>query len=161
MVRPIPARSGFTLVEIMIALAIVAIVAAMASSMVVTALKREKEQELRVALRQIRQAIDDYKRASDQGRVPRLPGESGYPKSLLALTAGPVDALDPRGRRLYFLRRVPRDPFDPRADVPAEETWGLRSYDSDPDRPEPGEDVFDVHSLSAVKGLNGVPYREW
>ncbi|MFN3717093.1 MAG: hypothetical protein ACK4R8_10260, partial [Thiobacillus sp.] len=62
---------------------------------------------------------------------------------------------------LYFLRRLPRDPFYPDASVPAAETWGLRSYASPPDAPVPGRDVFDVHSLSTAKGLNGLPYREW
>lgn len=152
---------GFTLVEVLVATAIVAIIAVTASSMVVTAVKREKEMELRVALRQIRQAIDDWKRAADTGRIARAPGDSGYPRSLLVLAAGAVDQLDPLGRRLTFLRRVPRDPFAVRDDLPAEQTWGLRSSTSEPDRPEPGDDVYDVYSLSSAVGLNRVPYRNW
>lgn len=152
---------GFTLVEVLVATAIVAIIAVTASSMVVTAVKREKEMELRVALRQIRQAIDDWKRASDAGHIARAPGDSGYPRSLVALAAGTVDLRDPLGRRIHFLRRVPRDPFATRDDVPAEQTWGLRSSTSEPDRPEPGDDVYDVHSLSPGVGLNRVPYRNW
>jgi len=72
-----------------------------------------------------------------------------------------MDVRDPNGHLMYFLRRVPRDPFFPDASVPAEETWGLRSYASPPDAPRPGADVFDVHSLSSRPSLNGVPYREW
>jgi general secretion pathway protein G len=153
--------AGFTLVEVLIATAIVAIIAVTASSMVVTAVKREKEMELRVALRQIRQAIDDWKRASDAGHIARAPGDSGYPRSLVALAAGTVDLRDPAGRRIHFLRRVPRDPFATRDDLPPEQTWGLRSSTSEPDRPEPGDDVYDVHSLSPGVGLNRVPYRNW
>jgi len=152
---------GFTLIEVLIATAIVAIIAVLASSMVVTAVKREKEQELRVALRQIRQAIDDYKRASDAGRIARAPGDSGYPKTLATLASGTPDLLDPAGRRIHFLRRVPRDPFGVATGVPAEATWGLRSFASEPDAPAAGDDVYDVFSLSQAAGLNGVPYRRW
>ena len=104
-------RTGFTLVELMVSLVIVVFLASLVTPMVITAIKREKEQELRTALRQIRQAIDDYKQAGDEGRIARLPGQTGYPRSLAALVTGAPDALDPQGRRLYFLRRIPRDPF--------------------------------------------------
>jgi general secretion pathway protein G len=154
-------RRGFTLIELMVALAIVVFLAALVTPMVVTAIKREKEQELRTALRQIRQAIDDYKQAGDEGRVPRLPGQSGYPKSLAVLALGVPDMLDPQGRRIYFLRRVPRDPFFGDEHVPAEDTWGKRSYASAPDKPEAGADVYDVYSLTEGTGINGVPYRQW
>jgi general secretion pathway protein G len=152
---------GFTLIELMVSLAIVVFLAALVTPMVVTAIKREKEQELRTALRQIRQAIDDYKQAGDEGRVPRLPGQSGYPKSLAVLALGVPDMLDPQGRRIYFLRRVPRDPFFGDEHVPAEDTWGKRSYASAPEKPEAGADVYDVYSLTEGTGINGVPYRQW
>jgi general secretion pathway protein G len=72
-----------------------------------------------------------------------------------------TDRTKPDASKLYFLRRLPRDPFYPDPAAPAAETWGLRSYTSPPDAPAPGRDVFDVYSLSSKAGLNGVPYREW
>lgn len=154
-------RTGFTLVELMVALVIVVFLASLVTPMVITAIKREKEQELRTSLRQIRQAIDDYKQAGDEGRIVRLPGQTGYPRSLAALVTGVPDALDAQGRRLYFLRRIPRDPFFTDERVAAEDTWGKRSYASAPDKPEAGADVYDVYPLSDGTGLNGVPYRQW
>ena len=154
-------RTGFTLVELMVSLVIVVFLASLVTPMVITAIKREKEQELRTALRQIRQAIDDYKQAGDEGRIARLPGQTGYPRSLAVLVTGAPDALDPQGRRLYFLRRIPRDPFFTDERVQAEETWGRRSYASAPEKPEAGADVYDVYPLSDGTGLNGVPYRQW
>lgn len=141
-------------------MAVVVILAAVVTPMIITAVKREKEQDLRIALRQIRQALDDYKQASDLGRVPRRAGESGYPPDLDVLVAGVRDQLDPAGRRLYFLRRMPRDPFAPE-DLPAADTWGRRAYGSDPDDPQPGEDVFDVYSRAPGTAINGTPYRQW
>lgn len=161
MVRPSVRRRGFTLIELMVSLAIVVFLASLVTPMVVTAIKREKEQELRTALRQIRQAIDDYKQAGDEGRIARLPGQTGYPRSLEVLATGAPDLLDPAGRRLYFLRRVPRDPFFTDERVAAPDTWGRRSYASTPDKPEPGADVYDVYSLGEGTGINGVPYRQW
>lgn len=158
--RPLP-RAGFTLVEVMVALGLVALVAAVAAPLIVAAAKREKEVELRSALRQIRQAIDDYRDAVDEGRVVRLPGKSRYPPSLEVLAQGVPDALDPQGRRIYFLRQVPHDPFSPDAAASAAASWGLRSHASPPEAPAPGADVFDVYSRSPGTGTNGVPYRQW
>lgn len=154
-------RRGFTLVELLISLAIVAVLAAFVTPMIVTAVKREKEQALRTALRQIRQAIDDYADAIDEGRIARAPGASRYPESLDVLVLGAVDRLDPSGGRIRFLRRVPRDPFFPDDRVPAADTWGKVGSDVPVDRPGPGRDVFDVFSLSDAVGINGVPYRQW
>jgi len=121
----------------------------------------EKEEELRVALRQIRGALDIYRQAFDEGRIKREAGDSGYPKSLRVLVDGIEDAQSAAGGRLYFLRRLVRDPFFPDPTVPPEQTWGKRSYSSPPNAPREGKDVYDVYSLANGKGLNGVAYREW
>ena len=152
---------GFTLVELMITVAIVGVLAAGALPMAELAVKRTKELELRAALRQIREAIDGYKKAADEGRIARRADESGYPKSLENLVDGVVDAKSAAKARIYFLRRLPRDPFAPDAARSAAETWGKRSYASPPEDPRAGDDVFDVFSLSRATGLNGKPYREW
>lgn len=141
-------------------MAVVVILAAVVTPMIITAVKRDKEHELRIALRQIRQALDDYKQASDLGRIPRRPGESGYPPNLDVLVAGVRDQMDPAGRRIYFLRRIPRDPFAGGEMQPGD-TWGKRAYGSDPDNPQPGADVFDVYSLAPGTAINGTPYRQW
>ncbi len=152
---------GFTLIELVATVAIIAVLAAAATPMLEVTARRAKETELRSALRSMRLAIDAYKTAVEEGRVERLADASGYPPSLQVLVDGVPDAKDPGKRRIYFMRRVPRDPFaaDPTA-APAQ-TWGLRSYASPPDAPAPGNDVFDVYSLSGAIGTNGVPYREW
>ncbi|MFO1322023.1 MAG: type II secretion system protein [Burkholderiales bacterium] len=160
-VQPCPRRRGFTLVEVLVAMGIVLIIGAMVTPMIIAAVKREKEATLRTSLRQIRQAIDDYKQAGDEGRIERRPGDSGYPRSLAVLVTGVPDRLDPKQRRLYFLRKVPRDPFATNDRQSAEDTWGKRSYASPPDKPEPGEDVYDVYSQSPAVGSNGIPYRQW
>jgi len=152
---------GFTLIELVITVAIVGILASVAVPLGALGNQRARELELRGALRQIRDALDQYKRATEQGHVVRRADGSGFPPSLEVLESGVVDAKSPRGARIYFLRRIPRDPFytDPTA-TPAQ-TWGKRSYASPADAPIEGEDVFDVYSLSARTGLNGVPYRAW
>jgi general secretion pathway protein G len=152
---------GFTLIELLVTVVIVAILASIALPLSEVSRQRDKEEELRRALRQLRDAIDGYKRAAEEGRLTRRADESGYPPSLTTLVEGVTDAKSPSGTRIYFLRRVPRDPLNPDVQTPPEHTWGLRSYESPHNNPKAGKDVFDVYSLHAGNGLNGIPYREW
>lgn len=152
---------GFSLVELLVSVAIMGVIAAVAMPLVQLTMQREREQELRLALQDIRRAIDAYKDASAAGQIEVVAGQSGYPPSLSVLVEGVVNARQPDAPRVYFLRRVPRDPFNGDFTVPAIETWGLRSFASAPDRPQAGDDVFDVYSLSDKTGLNGVPYAGW
>ncbi|SEI60351.1 general secretion pathway protein G [Azotobacter beijerinckii] len=151
---------GFSLLELVIALAILGLLAGMAAPLTETVIRRGKEQELKTALYRIRDAIDAYKRATDAGFIEKSALGSGYPPSLAVLVEGVRDLRNPSGSKLYFLRRIPRDPFA-EPDMSAPESWGLRSYDSSAENPQEGEDVFDVYSLSKSRGLNGIPYREW
>lgn len=156
------ARSaGFTFVELLVTLAIMGVLAAVTVPLAQLSAQRQKESELRSALAQIRDAIDAYKRAGEQGRVQTRLGESGYPKSLDLLWKGVADQRSPTQQKIYFLRSLPRDPMNADENLPAAETWGLRGYASPPDDPAPGDDVYDVHSRSAKTGLNAVPYRLW
>jgi general secretion pathway protein G len=154
-------RSGFTLIELVIALAILSVLVVMAAPVMKLQAQRQKEAELRLALRDIRGALDAYKRATDEQRVPKASDASGFPRSLESLTRGITDAKDPNGHLIYFLRRVPRDPMNPDLSLDPAATWVKRSYASPPDAPAEGEDVFDVYSKSADVGINGVPYRDW
>ncbi|MQA21441.1 type II secretion system protein [Rugamonas rivuli] len=150
------AQGGFTFIELMITLSILATLAMVAAPMAQVALQREKEHQLRAALIEIREAIDAYKRAADNGRIKLAMGDSGYPKKLEDLVAGVPDQRSPRKQNMYFLRRIPRDPF-----APADGSWAMRSYASPPDNPSEGEDVFDVSSRSGILGLNGIPLKQW
>lgn len=155
-------QAGFTLVELLITLAVLALLATVAAPLAQVTYQRSKERELRLALREIRSAIDAYKLASDQGRIRKDAGASGYPQSLDRLVEGEDDQSDPKKRKIFFLRRVPRDPMSDDATLQsATLTWGLRSYDSEAADPREGEDVYDVHSRSTVQGLNGVAYDQW
>lgn len=144
---------GFTLIELLVTVAIVAVLASVALPLNELVVQRSKEQDLRRALREIREAIDAYKQAWDEGRIVKRAGESGYPKRLEDLVQGVEDQRSPKKERIYFLRRLPPDPFG--------ESWGKRAYASAPEDPKEGDDVFDVYSLSSATGLNGRPYREW
>jgi general secretion pathway protein G len=147
-------QRGFTFIELMITVAIVALLASIALPLAEVTYQRSREQDFRHALREIRGAIDAYKRAADEGAIERKADESGYPPTLAALVQGVPDKRKTDDSKFYFLRRIPADPV-------GGEEWGLRSYASPATEPQPGKDVFDVYSRSPDTGLNGTPYRDW
>lgn len=153
--------AGFTLIELVIAVAIVAVLASAALPLNELVVQRAKEQDLRRALRDVRTAIDAYKQASDDGRIQKRVGDSGYPRRLEELVEGVDDQKSPKKDKIYFLRRIPRDPFATEPELAPADTWGKRSYASPPNEPRDGDDVFDVFSLSTATGINGRPYKEW
>jgi general secretion pathway protein G len=157
--RPLPSK-GFTLIEMVIVVMIVGILASAAMPLAALHKRRTQEAELRQSLRTIRLALDEHRRAWEAGRLPKGTDDTGYPPNLQVLVQGVKDVSMPGEKKIYFLRRLPRDPFA-NASLPAAETWGLRSYASPPDAPEAGADVFDVYSRAPGLGLDGSPYRSW
>jgi general secretion pathway protein G len=151
--------TGFTLIELLVVMAVLGLLALAVYPLAELNVRRERERELKQALWQIREAIDAYKRAADAGQITGAANRTGYPPSLQALVQG-TGAAAASGQPLYFLRRLPRDPFADPA-LPAEASWGLRSFASPPDQPRPGDDVYDVYSRASGTGLNGVPLRDW
>lgn len=160
---------GFTLIELVVTLALVSVLAMTALPLYEVVGTRLKESELRNALRTLRTGLDAYKAAVDGGQIPRAANESGYPPSLEILVQGVEVSLPgavnadgtPAVKRLVFLRSIPRDPFHTDPAVPAAATWATRAYGSPPDAPAGGPDVFDVASLSPRTGTNGIPYAQW
>ncbi|PUA18843.1 type II secretion system protein [Glaciimonas sp. PCH181] len=152
---------GFTLIELMVSLAILASLAAALLPMTEFMARRHQEQELRDGLREIRTAIDAYKQAADDGAIEKMLDASGYPANLEVLQTGVANKENVNGGKRVFLRRLPRDPMCNCPDTPAAETWQLRSYDSAFDSPQSGEDVFDITSTNTEEGLNGIPYNQW
>lgn len=160
--RSFRSSRGFTIIELVVTVAIVGLLATAIIPSAQLVYQREREAELRDSLRTIRTAIDAYRKAVEQGHIKKEIDKSGYPPDLQTLVDGVDDARSAKeGVRIYFLRRVPRDPFWPDPTTPAADTWGLRSYASSADDPQPGDDVFDVYTRSSLTGLNGVPYHDW
>ena len=171
--RQMRASRGLTLVEMVVVVAIVGILAAAAQPLLALATRRQQELTLRQNLRSLRGAIDAYKAASSEGRITVPAGASGYPPTLDVLVAGvtvsasgaapgaaPSIASGTAATKVYFLRRMPRNPLADAA-LPDAQTWALRSYDSPPEAPRPGRDVFDVYVDSDQRGLDGSAVREW
>lgn len=154
-------HNGFTLIELLVALVLLALIVTSAAPLMQMTVKRNKEQELKRALWQMRDAIDDYKEAVEDGRIEMSDDKSGYPSSLQELVDGVENAQDPDNKKIYFLRRIPRDPFATDDTLSNAETWGLRSYESSFDEGEAGEGVYDVYSLSNAIGINKQPYKDW
>ena len=148
-------RNGFTLAELVLVCAILTILAAVSLPVVSHSIKKGKENDLRLALRQMRNAIDEYKRFSDAGLLPLELGTEGYPSELEILVEG-VDVVGQVDKQVKFLRKIPLDPMT------GEYEWGMRSYQDEWDSDSwGGENVYDVYSLSEGVGLNRIPYSEW
>ena len=146
---------GFTLTELVVVCAVLGILAGVSYPVARFTQKRIKEMELRTALREMRSAIDEFKRYSDTGLIPVELGTDGYPPDLETLVEG-VDVVGQIDKKARFLRRIPVDPMT------GEPEWGLRSYQDDPDSTSwGGENVFDVYSLSGGVGLDRIPYAQW
>lgn len=152
---------GFTLIELLVTLAIMALLGAMVVPVGQTVVQRRNEAALRTALREIRSSIDAYKRAADEGRIAKAAGATGYPAKLELLVDGVVDLRSPKKAKIYFMRRLPRDPFNGNPELSDAQTWGKRSYASEASEPREGDDVYDVISTSGKVGLNGIPYSRW
>jgi general secretion pathway protein G len=149
---------GFTYIELIIATMILAVLAAAIIPVAEVTSKRSKEAELRAALRTMRTAIDEYKRAVDLGLIGGTDvelGSEGYPEELEVLVEG-VSQVGTAGKKLKFLRRIPLDPMTGNAE------WGMRSYQDEPDaRIWGGQNVYDVYSKSNGTALDGTKYRDW
>lgn len=156
--------SGFTLIELVVTLVIVAILGSAAMPMIQLNVKRSKETELRRSLWQLRDAIDAYKKAVDDGLIEAEINQSGYPPNLEILVEGVENAKDTNKLKMKFLRKIPLDPMLHKDQIDLDDVssfWGLRSYESDSETPQAGDNVFDVYSLSDGVGINGVPYARW
>lgn len=154
---------GFTLIELLVTLALVGIAAAVVLPMATLMETRAKETELRLALRTLRKAIDEYKVAADAGVINKATGTSGYPLNLEVLVTGVPrsSVFGFNATPMVFLRSIPRDPFYPDRTVPATETWNIRRYGAQPGDYSAGADVFDVSSKSDRSALDGSRLSDW
>lgn len=144
--------AGFTLVELLVATAILIILTGMAVPLARVTIKREKERDLRRDLWMMRDAIDRYKDAADRGAFQTKVGSDGYPPDLDTLVKG----VDVGGKKLRFLRKIPIDPMTDSTE------WGLRSDQDDPDSDSwDGNNVFDVYTKSDGTALDGTKYKDW
>lgn len=155
--------AGLTLIELLVALVILSILAAAALPYAELTVRRDKEYELRRALRDVRAAIDSFHEDWRAGRIPRSAesaSDDGYPRTLTTLVEG-VDTGQARGGKRYYLRRIPRDPFAGQ-DRAAHEQWALRGYQDPPDaRNWGGRDVYDLRAASDDTAIDGTRYRDW
>jgi len=143
---------GFTLMELIVATAILVILTSLAIPMARIGIKRERERELRHDLWEMRDAIDRYKDTADRGGFQIKVGSEGYPPDLETL----VNGVDVGGKKIRFLRRIPIDPMTGEAE------WGTRSLQDDPDsESSSGDNVFDVYTKSTGTGLDGTQYKDW
>jgi general secretion pathway protein G len=148
-------RRGFTLIELIVSIFIISILVGLALPLAKNSIKREKEFELRAALRDMRTAIDKYKDASDRGFIQMKVDTDGYPETLQVLVDG-VQMVGQVDKKLKFLRKIPIDPMTNKAE------WGLRSYQDDPKSTSwGGQDVFDVYTKSEGTAFDGTKYKEW
>ena len=145
-----------TLIELIVAFTILTLLTALALPLARFKVRREKERELRYALRDMRTAIDKYKDACDKGGMEKKMGTECYPETLDQLVEGVKLANDASGKKIRFLRRLPRDPFTNSTE------WGMRSTQDDPKSTGwGGQNVFDVYSKTMEKSPDGTPYSEW
>lgn len=155
-------QRGFTLIEVMVALTLLALLASVALPLNELVARRARESELQRDLIALRSAIDSYKRAADAGHIEKSAEQSGYPPNLRVLVDGVEDKSDPNSKKIYFLRRLPADPMCEHCDgKPPEDTWATRSYASSPDSFTSGDDVYDIRSTSKKEGIDGIPYDKW
>ena len=124
-------------------------------------IQRNKETELKQALRQIREAIDQYKKLTDEGKIKKFLDQTGYPPNLEALEQGVVDQTDAKGKVIKFIRKIPRDPMNNDSELKPSETWAKRCYASDVASPAEGADVYDIYSRSTKKAIDGSLYNTW
>jgi general secretion pathway protein G len=155
MVRRQHGEKGLSLVELIVSFTILLILTTMALPLARIRIQREKEHELRYAVREMREAIDRYKDASDRGLIQVKVGTEGYPPDLDTLVNG-VDVVGQVDKKFRFLRRIPKDPMTNSFE------WGMRSMQDDPKSSSfGGQNVFDVFTKSQNKGLDGTYYKDW